>query len=89
MKKFIVLLIMLAGFFSSDLNAQSCCTPIKECKPAVCCPTAPPSCCKDTKSIKVTNAVKESAQQKQSIPQSQPIQPAKKREKLAVANKKE
>jgi len=35
----------------------------KICNSAVCCPT-PPNCCKDTKSIDDTNAVKaESSQQ--------------------------
>ncbi len=92
MKKFFVLLIMLAGFFTTDVNAQSCCTPKKKCKPAVCCPTTP-TCCKDTKSMdgsaKTVKAKAVISQQENSTPLKQPKQPVKKEDKIAVANKVE
>jgi len=87
MKKFIVLLIMLAGFFTADVNAQSCCTSKKKCKPVVCCP-ATPNCCKATKSIDGSSEAKvESSKQEDSSPLRQPKQPVKKEKKLAVVNK--
>jgi len=50
MKNLITLLIVLAGFGLSDLNAQSCCTSQKECKPKICCPSST-ACCEDSNSI--------------------------------------
>lgn len=83
---------MIAGFFATDVNAQSCCTPKKECKPAVCCPTTP-TCCKATKSmdgsVKKTVVKTVISQQKNSPPLKQPNQPIKKEDKLVVASKVE
>jgi hypothetical protein len=83
---------MLAGFFTTDLNAQSCCTPKKECKPAVCCPTTP-TCCKATKgmddSVKKTVVKNVISQQKNSTSLKQLSQPIEKEDELVVAKKVE
>jgi len=93
MKKFFIFLVALSGFLVSELNAQACCTPKTECKPAECCPTIP-SCCKVTKcldeaTIGDVNVVP--VLNKESITQTptEPKKPAKKQDKLAIAVIKE
>lgn len=89
MKKFIILLMLIGGFLSTDVNAQSCCKSKKECKPVVCCPTTP-DCCKTTKSIEGTTATAIKVGSAQQSDRSTPIQekhPLKKEEKLVVLTK--
>jgi len=87
MKKFIVLLIALAGMLTVDVNAQTCCASKKECKPKLCCPEQS-NCCKEVKSIFSTFLDKikvETMQQKESSPQPKPQQSALKEEKTIAA----
>lgn len=81
--------MMAGGFFSTKANAQSCCAVKKECKPAVCCPITP-NCCKATKSIENSTAIKcnvAASQPNGSAQPSHPKQPIKKEENLLPERK--